>query len=66
MSKKEKIFWMIVAGIAGVAIGMMIISSMVPPARKVVNCNDGKSEQLESGVRKKTYIPAHDTCKEGK
>ena len=66
MSKKEKIFWMIVAGLAGVAIGMMIISSMVPPARKVVNCNDGISEQLENGVRKKTYIPAYDTCKEEK
>lgn len=62
MSKKEKALWLVVAGLAGVAIGMMIISSMVPPARKT-NCNNGVTETVKDGVKIKTYIPAHDTCK---
>jgi len=65
MSKKEKMFWMILAGLAGVVIGMVIISLMVPPARKE-NCNTGVYEEVKDGVKIKTYIPANDTCKENK
>lgn len=65
MSKKEKMFWLILAGLAGMTIGMVIISMMVPPARKT-NCNTGVIEEVKDGVKMKTYIPANDTCKDGK
>lgn len=65
MSRKEKMFWLILAGLAGVIIGMVIISIVMPPARKE-NCNTGITEEVKDGVKIKTYIPAHDTCKEDK
>ena len=65
MSKKEKIFWLILAGLAGMTIGMAIISMMVPPSRKP-NCNTGVIEEVKDGVKIKTYIPANDTCKDDK
>lgn len=65
MSKKEKMFWLILAGLAGMTIGMAIISMMVPPARKS-NCNTGVTEEVKDGVKIKTYIPANDTCKDDK
>lgn len=65
MSRKEKIFWIILAGLAGMTIGMAIISMMVPPARKY-NCNTGVTEEVKDGVKMKTYIPALDTCKDDK
>ena len=65
MSKKEKMFWLILAGLAGMTIGMAIISMMVPPSRKP-NCNTGVTEEVKDGVKIKTYIPALDTCKDNK
>lgn len=65
MGKKEKIFWMMLVGLAGIVIGMVLISLMMPPARKE-NCNTGVYEEVKDGVKIKTYIPAHDTCKENK
>lgn len=63
MSKAEKAFWI---GLF-LATGMIIVAVMASLAVKPkVDCDNGISEQVENGVRKKTYIPALDTCKGNK
>jgi len=78
MSKAEKMFWIGLFLAAGMIIGALMVA--LTHNVKKFDCNDGMSEQIESGtsynfgtgryeyapVRKKTYIPANDTCKEVK
>lgn len=59
---KEKIFWGALAITAGI-IGGAVAACLLSPRSKTVECNDGRSEQVEDGVRYKTYIPALDECK---
>ena len=63
MSKLEKMFWAGLLLAAGMIIGAVVVSLAQKPK---VDCNNGISEQVEDGVRKKTYIPSLDTCKEEK
>lgn len=64
MSKTEKVFWGILLALAGIIIGMLAVSFLQAPSKRT--CDNGISEQIEDGVKKKTYIPANDTCKEEK
>jgi len=80
MSKAEKVVWMIVYLLAGMILGMLAASIIFSPKNTAAKCNEGMSEQIEvektynfstgkyeeKPVRKKTYIPANDTCKEGR
>ena len=61
MSRAEKAFWAGLLLAAGVVMGALIVS--LSQSAKPANCDTGVSEQVEDGVRKKTYIPALDNCK---
>lgn len=64
MGKVEKAFWIGLLLAAGMVIGALMV--ILSNNTKKASCNNGMSEQVEDGVRKKTYVPALDTCKEQK
>lgn len=78
LGRLETIIWAVLLFAAGCVVGMCVDALLNVSAKAKTNCNDGTSEQLElqakynfaageyqyTPVRKKTYIPANDTCKE--
>ena len=64
MSKAEKMFWTGLFLAAGMILGALMVT--FSQTSKPVDCENGVSEQVENGIRKKTYIPSLDTCKEHK
>ena len=64
MSRAEKMFWAGLLLATGMIIGAVMVALSQTP--KKADCNNGISEQIENGVKKKTYIPSLDTCKEQK
>lgn len=64
MSRAEKMFWTGLFLAAGMIIGALMVT--FAQTSKPANCDNGISEQVENGVRKKTYIPSLDTCKDDK
>lgn len=50
----------------GMLFGIVLAGTLLSPEFHKIDCNDGISVQEENGVKKKTYIPALDTCKEKK
>lgn len=61
MSKAEKMFWTGLFLAAGMILGALMVT--FSQTSKPIDCDNGISEQVENGVRKKTYIPSLDTCK---
>lgn len=80
MSRAEKVFWIVLELLAGFTAGFIAAQIMFGGHNTVAKCDNGISEQIEvettynfatgetekKPVRKKTYIPANDTCKEEK
>ena len=64
--RRIKLLDFIVTFLAGMVVGIIFAGVMVSPKFHKPQCNDGISEQVENGVRKTTYLPAEDTCKENK
>lgn len=79
MSKKERVFWITLELLAGFMAGFMAAHIMFG-GHNTAACDDGMSEQVEvektynfatgeyeyEPVKKTTYIPANDTCKDDK
>lgn len=53
------------ATIAVALLGILIAMLLAPTMSKEhhSNCDTGYSTQIEDGVKKITYVPANDTCK---
>lgn len=80
LGKLETIIWAVLLFGAGCIVGMLTDALLNTKAKTAPACEDGMSEQIEvqktydfvdgeykyNPVRKKTYIPANDTCKEEK
>lgn len=64
--KRIRLLDFVVSFLAGIVVGMVFAGVMLSPKFHQIKCDDGMSEQIEDGVRKTTYIPAQDTCKEKK
>lgn len=62
MKKTGLILEIIVAVLCIIAVGLIIYALNVQPAR--LKCNDGVTIQIVDGIKKKTYTPALDTCKD--
>lgn len=50
--------------LAGIVLGLIFTALWLYPTKREIKCDDGMSEQVEKGVRIKTYTPALDTCKD--
>lgn len=61
-----KVLNTIITFLLGMLLGIVLAGTLLSPEFHKIDCNDGISEQEENGVKKKTYIPALDTCKERK
>lgn len=59
----SKVLDIIIAVLSGFIVGMFLTAFALQPKRIEIKCDDGMSEQVEYGIRKKTYTPALDTCK---
>lgn len=61
---KDHILDFILAFIFGILLGVVFAWITLQPKKLDKDCLDGWYEEIENGVRVKTYMPALDTCKE--
>lgn len=59
----SKVLDIIIAVLSGFIVGLILTGLALQPKKLEIKCDDGMSEQVEYGIRKKTYTPALDTCK---